>query len=53
MERPMQYAYEVYKQKSFSKAAEKLYISQPAFTARKRLQLWRPGCSNILTICWH
>ena len=33
MERPMQYAYEVYKQKSFSKAAEKLYISQPALSA--------------------
>lgn len=33
MERPMQYAYEVYRQKSFSKAAEQLYISQPALSA--------------------
>ena len=33
MERPMQYAYEIYKQKSFSKSAEKLYISQPALSA--------------------
>ena len=33
MERPMQYTYEIYRQKSFSKAAEKLYISQPALSA--------------------
>ena len=29
----MQYVYEVYKAKSFSKAAEKLYISQPSLSA--------------------
>lgn len=33
MERQMRYAYEIYKQKSFSKAAETLYISQPALSA--------------------
>ena len=33
MEKPMRYAYEVYKQKSFSRAAESLYISQPALSA--------------------
>ena len=33
MEKPMKYAYEVYLQKSFSKAAEKLYVSQPALSA--------------------
>lgn len=33
MERPMRYAYEIYRQKSFSKAAEALYISQPALSA--------------------
>lgn len=33
MERPMRYAYEIYIQKSFSKAAESLYISQPALSA--------------------
>ena len=27
------YTYEVYKEKSFSKAAQKLYISQPALSA--------------------
>ena len=29
----MNYVYEVYKERSFSKAAEKLYISQPALSA--------------------
>lgn len=33
MEKSMRYVYEVYLQKSFSKAAEKLYISQPALSA--------------------
>ncbi|MGN0837854.1 MAG: LysR family transcriptional regulator [Pyramidobacter sp.] len=33
MEKDMLYAYEVYKCGSFSKAAEKLYISQPALSA--------------------
>ncbi len=33
MEKQMLYTYEVYKYKSFSKAAENLYISQPAFSA--------------------
>lgn len=33
MERPMRYAYEVYRQKSFSRAAEVLYVSQPALSA--------------------
>ena len=33
MEKPMRYAYEIYRQKSFSKAAESLYISQPALSA--------------------
>ena len=33
MEKAMQYAYEIYLQKSFSKAAEKLYISQPSLSA--------------------
>ncbi len=33
MERSMRYAYEIYKTKSFSKAAENLYISQPALSA--------------------
>ncbi len=29
----MNYVYEVYKERSFSKAAENLYISQPALSA--------------------
>lgn len=33
MEKPQIYAYEVYRQRSFSKAAEQLYISQPALSA--------------------
>lgn len=33
MEKVMLYAYEIYRQKSFSRAAEKLYISQPALSA--------------------
>ncbi|MBR2256935.1 MAG: LysR family transcriptional regulator [Blautia sp.] len=33
MERPMQYAYEVFRKGSISKAAESLYISQPALSA--------------------
>ncbi len=33
MEKAMEYAYEVYRQKSFSKAAQQLYISQPALSA--------------------
>ena len=33
MEKPMRYAYEVYRQKSFSRAANALYISQPALSA--------------------
>ncbi len=33
MEKNMKYAYEVYKYRSFSKAAEKNYISQPALSA--------------------
>lgn len=33
MERPMRYAYEVYRRKSFSRAAEALYVSQPALSA--------------------
>ena len=35
----MEYVYEVYKQKSFSKAAAKLYISQPSLSANvKRIE---------------
>ena len=33
MELPLKYAYTVYKEKSFSKAAAKLFVSQPALSA--------------------
>ena len=33
MERPMRYAYEIYRKGSISRAAESLYISQPALSA--------------------
>lgn len=32
----MNYVYEVYKEKSFSKAAKNLYISQPSLSANVR-----------------
>ena len=32
----MNYVYEVYKEQSFSKAAENLYISQPALRSEER-----------------
>lgn len=39
MFRGMEYVYEVYKERSFSKAAEKLYISQPSLSANvKRIE---------------
>ena len=39
MFRGMEYVYEVYKEKSFSKAAENLYISQPSLSANvKRIE---------------
>lgn len=35
----MRYVYEVYKEKSFSKAAENLFISQPSLSANvKRME---------------
>ena len=37
----MDYVYTVYQEKSFTKAAEKLYISQPALSATvKKLEKW-------------
>ena len=36
MFRGMEYVYEVYREKSFSKAARNLYISQPALSAAVR-----------------
>lgn len=39
------YTYEVYKEKSFSKAAQKLYISQPALSAAIQREEARWGCA--------
>ena len=39
------YIYEVYKEKSFSKAAQKLYISQPALSAAIQREEARWGCA--------
>ncbi|MBQ6264413.1 MAG: LysR family transcriptional regulator [Clostridia bacterium] len=40
----MEYVYEVYKQGSFQKAAEKLFISQPSVSASVRRAEERAGC---------
>ena len=37
----MEYVYEVYKEKSFSKAAANLFISQPSLSAMSGV--WSPG----------
>ena len=39
------YIYEVYKEKSFSKAAQKLYVSQPALSAAIQREEARWGCA--------
>ena len=39
------YTYEVYKEKSFSKAAQKLYVSQPALSAAIQREEARWGCA--------
>lgn len=39
------YIYEVYKEKSFSKAAQKLYVSQPALSAAIQREESRWGCA--------
>ena len=40
-----EYVYEVYKEKSFSRAAQNLYISQPALSATIKKIETRLGCS--------
>ena len=40
----MEYIYEVYRQKSFSKAAEKLHISQPSLSASVKRTEEKAGC---------
>ena len=46
MFRNMEYVYCVYKERSFSKAAEKLHIAQPSLSAMIRKEEERPSLSG-------
>ena len=47
------YVYEVYKERSFTKAAQNLYISQPSLSARIKKRLKRLSGNRYLTEVQH